>query len=410
MNKFCQWILAVIVDSRVDLNSAMQLTKGSSSPNIGRSVLSQEVLEELNTILRAILDDKEVYLAWTGRHRAIKIGIGKQRKLEIPSLYSFSSGQATLFGIFGTLLFYGDSPRWGGRIPTDEIVGICIIDEVDAHMHVDLQHRALPSLIHMFPKVQFILSSHSPLFVLGMEKAFGAAGVSVVELPSAKPIPAEAYAEFGRALEALRDTKAFADAIVAIAGHPGKVVVLLEGETDSAYFNTAAKLLNREPLLDMVEFRWVGDKDPKGGQGFHTGKNALNHAVDFLRAMPTFVKRRFIALYDNEVNKPDGDYELVHIRSLPKNPNGRAEVGIENMLPPEAIPDKMYEQKKRARSDGGMSIIKTLNKTRLCEHVCESRRNPADFERFIEVFDMIEELAKPRPTSEATSTGEPIGQ
>jgi predicted ATP-dependent endonuclease of OLD family len=81
----------------------------------------------------------------------------------IPSLEGLSAGQSTLPAIFGSILSYGDQRG----LSHDQISGICLVDEIDAHMHVDLQHRALPALVKLFPKVQFIVSSHSPLFVLG---------------------------------------------------------------------------------------------------------------------------------------------------------------------------------------------------------------------------------------------------
>lgn len=40
-----------------------------------------------------------------------------------------------------------------------------LIDEVENHLHASMQRRLLPSLIEAFPKVQFIVSTHSPLIV-----------------------------------------------------------------------------------------------------------------------------------------------------------------------------------------------------------------------------------------------------
>ena len=131
-------------------------------------------------------------------------------------------------------------------------------------MHVDLQFRALPRLICLFPRIQFLLSSHSPLFLLGMEREFGADGATIIDMPSGTPIRSEAYAEFGRALEVLKETQAFAAAIENAAGTPGKLLVLLEGETDPIYMRTAAEVLRRRELLDKMEFAWVGQGEKVG--------------------------------------------------------------------------------------------------------------------------------------------------
>lgn len=43
--------------------------------------------------------------------------------------------------------------------------GIAIIDEIETHLHVELQQKILPFLTEFFPNVQFIVTSHSP-FIL----------------------------------------------------------------------------------------------------------------------------------------------------------------------------------------------------------------------------------------------------
>ena len=43
--------------------------------------------------------------------------------------------------------------------------GVCIIDEIDAHLHPRWQKRILPSLRTLFPNVQFIATTHSPIIV-----------------------------------------------------------------------------------------------------------------------------------------------------------------------------------------------------------------------------------------------------
>lgn len=46
-----------------------------------------------------------------------------------------------------------------------DLPGIVLIDEIETHLHIDLQKKILPFLTSFFPKLQFIISSHSP-FVL----------------------------------------------------------------------------------------------------------------------------------------------------------------------------------------------------------------------------------------------------
>ena len=50
-----------------------------------------------------------------------------------------------------------------------ETDGVVLIDEVDAHLHPAWQQKIVPGLNKAFPKIQFIVSTHSP-FVVGEVK------------------------------------------------------------------------------------------------------------------------------------------------------------------------------------------------------------------------------------------------
>jgi len=50
----------------------------------------------------------------------------------------------------------------------DDICGIVIIDEIEKHLHPLLQRRIIKHLHDKFPKIQFIISTHSPLCVSGV--------------------------------------------------------------------------------------------------------------------------------------------------------------------------------------------------------------------------------------------------
>ncbi|MHB9026599.1 MAG: AAA family ATPase [Armatimonadota bacterium] len=51
----------------------------------------------------------------------------------------------------------------------ESIEGIVIIDEIEQHLHPKWQHRIFPLLKKKFPKVQFIVATHSPLVASGSE-------------------------------------------------------------------------------------------------------------------------------------------------------------------------------------------------------------------------------------------------
>lgn len=51
----------------------------------------------------------------------------------------------------------------------EEVSGIVIIDEFDAHLHPKYQYELPKLLSTVFPKIQFIVSTHSPIPLLGVE-------------------------------------------------------------------------------------------------------------------------------------------------------------------------------------------------------------------------------------------------
>ncbi len=52
-----------------------------------------------------------------------------------------------------------------------DIEGVVLIDEIETHLHVDLQKKILPFLTDFFPKVQFIVTTHSPFVINSISNA-----------------------------------------------------------------------------------------------------------------------------------------------------------------------------------------------------------------------------------------------
>lgn len=46
-----------------------------------------------------------------------------------------------------------------------DLPGIVLVDEIETHLHLELQKNIMPFLTTIFPNIQFIVTSHSP-FIL----------------------------------------------------------------------------------------------------------------------------------------------------------------------------------------------------------------------------------------------------
>ena len=61
----------------------------------------------------------------------------------------------------------------------DTLNGIVLIDEIDLHLHPKYQKLFVQKLTELFPKIQFIVSTHSPIPLLGVGKDTKAAIINV---------------------------------------------------------------------------------------------------------------------------------------------------------------------------------------------------------------------------------------
>lgn len=394
-----QWIMGLILESRMNVTpvalqaGAPQLLIGTGSSQLHERAAATTTAA--THVLREVLGNEKAQFTWLGRQSPTKVGVASEGKMVAGSLHALSAGQATLLNIFLTLLRYADHARVGLSTKAEDVFGICIVDEIDAHMHVDLQYRALPNLIAMFPNVQFILTSHSPLFVLGVANKLGADGVALISLPTGVAVDAEAYSEFRHAFDVLRGTRAFTEEVAALAATSSpKLLVWLEGETDPVYLETAARRLGRAALLEEVEFSWIGAKEEGKATNFHSGKDALNQTLTFLRANPSFTQRDVLLLYDNDANKPSLDLGRLYVRSISDNPqNDRVKAGIEHLLPQHVFSDDVINVRVTRKQNGSRVTTEEINKTALCTKVCADEDNADDFAAFSDVLDLIQSIS-----------------
>ncbi|WWW10905.1 AAA family ATPase [Arcobacter cryaerophilus gv. pseudocryaerophilus] len=76
-------------------------------------------------------------------------------------LNELSDGYSSLLSIVTELILRMEAHN----VSTYDMQGVVLVDEIETHLHVDLQKKVLPFLISFFPKIQFIVTTHSP-FVL----------------------------------------------------------------------------------------------------------------------------------------------------------------------------------------------------------------------------------------------------
>lgn len=82
---------------------------------------------------------------------------------------SLSSGYAAVLDIINDLIIRMEA---NSRLRLYfDIEGIVLIDEIETHLHLELQKEILPILTELFPKLQFIITTHSPFVLSSLDSA-----------------------------------------------------------------------------------------------------------------------------------------------------------------------------------------------------------------------------------------------
>lgn len=100
---------------------------------------------------------------------------------------ALSDGYRAFIGWIADLLYHISLGAASGR-RLDETQGIALVDEIDLHLHPEWQRVVLPTLAQALPRMQFIVTSHSPLVAASLKREqvrvlqAGSDGTSVEQL------------------------------------------------------------------------------------------------------------------------------------------------------------------------------------------------------------------------------------
>jgi predicted ATPase len=84
------------------------------------------------------------------------------------SFRQLSSGNQSIIAMIGDMIIRLIKTQDVNN-PSD-LIGIVLIDEIDIHLHPNWQKKFVQTLTKLFPKIQFIASTHSPIPLLGAPK------------------------------------------------------------------------------------------------------------------------------------------------------------------------------------------------------------------------------------------------
>lgn len=131
-------------------------------------------IPELEAVYRAmeecysrITGQKDVKIQYSIGTRELEIAypMGDGKYMRMP-LNQLSDGYKSTISLVADIAYRMSvlNPQFLGDV-CKETDGIICIDEVDLHLHPQWQERILGDLMAIFPKVQFIVSSHAPAVI-----------------------------------------------------------------------------------------------------------------------------------------------------------------------------------------------------------------------------------------------------
>jgi predicted ATP-binding protein involved in virulence len=108
--------------------------------------------------LKHLFEDESIQLTFDSNKNKFFI---KQDNKPPYTFQTLSAGYKAIFDVYADLLMKTEY----FKVTPIELEGVVFIDEIDSHLHISLQRLILPFFVELFPKVQFIVTTHSP-FVL----------------------------------------------------------------------------------------------------------------------------------------------------------------------------------------------------------------------------------------------------
>jgi len=147
------------------LSMDYQLYGAKIEDNTALVVKLEKWFEDFLMALREIYACQELKLQRDAKNLAFKIEMPDREPF---GLHEMADGYAAFLDIYMELLMRFESADVKVEY---ELPAIVMIDEIETHLHIELQKRVLPFLTRMFPNVQFIVSTHSPFIINSLENA-----------------------------------------------------------------------------------------------------------------------------------------------------------------------------------------------------------------------------------------------
>ena len=239
----------------VNLKADRSFAKDDNENEIVKKI--DEWFSQLENRLKSIFDDQNLKLKFDRKTYNFNIVSGTGEPFNFNTL---SDGYSAIISIISELILRMETHH----SKSYDLEGIVIIDEIETHLHVDLQKKILPLLIDFFPKLQFIVTTHSPFILSSVSNA------TIVDLETRTIITDLSNYSYDALIESYFKADKYSDEIkIKLADF--ERLTLLEKRTQKEnnelrqlrkYFDHAPKYLSKELLvkLQQIELQELNKK------------------------------------------------------------------------------------------------------------------------------------------------------
>lgn len=158
---------SIFVKYLVDLKTQQSFARNENELEVVDNI--EAWFTRLENALKTILDDESINLKFDYKNYDFKI---LQAGREPYALSELSDGYSSIINIISDLILRMDKNRASEeRNYVFNTEGIVLIDELETHLHIELQKKILPFLTEFFPNIQFIVTTHSPFVLNSIDNA-----------------------------------------------------------------------------------------------------------------------------------------------------------------------------------------------------------------------------------------------
>lgn len=133
----------------------------------GKTEKAEQIREwfvKLESLLKNIFEDDTLTLEFDEETFQFFIHMSGREKFDFNSM---SSGYSAIWDIVADLMLRME--KQSQRTFRFDMPGIVLIDEIETHLHLELQKKIMEILTGIFPNIQFVVTTHSPFILNSLE-------------------------------------------------------------------------------------------------------------------------------------------------------------------------------------------------------------------------------------------------